>query len=282
MSLSVLLVCDFDGTLTQRDTSYLSFKSTEKFREAHANNQMELLHMWEKEGQQYYSGYLKCVDTCLDKCKSDNDFSYKTLETMIKTLDTYNINSRHLLASKNYFNDIVGDKLEKLVEEIEFYPNAIESLKVLREKNNIMCKILSINWFPELLIAALDGIIAPVDITSSAIPLYQNGTIDFGKVSTACGKCNWIKQWRSQHLLPVIYIGDSLTDLLALLEANYGIIFGSNVSLTNVASLFHVDVIPLAILVKNNDHADMQKNSTKKCLYSTQCWKEITKFISLL
>ena len=49
--------------------------------------------------------------------------------------------------------------------------------------------------------------------------------MDFGKVSTSQGKGEWLRKWNKEYQRLSVYVGDTLTDLPALLEADYGIIF---------------------------------------------------------
>lgn len=81
-----------------------------------------------------------------------------------------------------------------------------------------------------------------------------------------------------------VYIGDSVGDLLCLLEADVGIVLGSSSSLRRVGSHFGVSFIPLFPgLVKKQKECDEGSSSTWKglsgILYTVSSWAEIHAFI---
>mgnify|MGYP000659779405 FL=1 len=78
-----------------------------------------------------------------------------------------------------------------------------------------------------------------------------------------------------------IYIGDSVTDLLCMLECDMGIIIGSSSSLKKVAQSFGISLIPLyketLRLVKVGHSQGWQK--TKGVIYTVSSWHEIYTFM---
>jgi hypothetical protein len=68
-----------------------------------------------------------------------------------------------------------------------------------------------------------------------------------------------------------VYIGDSLTDLLALLEADIGIVIGRSSSLSKVTSLMDVEMRPLL--------AYQPKQAGTKVLYRAESWVEVGAFL---
>lgn len=81
-----------------------------------------------------------------------------------------------------------------------------------------------------------------------------------------------------------IYIGDSVGDLLCLLEADIGIVIGSSSSLRRVGTQFGVSFVPLFPgLVKKQKECVEGRSSNWKgltgILYTASSWAEIHAFI---
>lgn len=81
-----------------------------------------------------------------------------------------------------------------------------------------------------------------------------------------------------------VYIGDSVGDLLCLLEADIGIVVSSSSSLRRVGSHFGVSFVPLfsGIVQKQKQHTEESSSSAWKglsgTLYTVSSWAEIHSF----
>lgn len=81
-----------------------------------------------------------------------------------------------------------------------------------------------------------------------------------------------------------VYIGDSVGDLLCLLEADIGIVFGSSSSLRRVGTQFGVSFIPLypGLVKKQKEYTEGSSSNWKRSsgiLYTVSSWAEIHAFI---
>jgi len=81
-----------------------------------------------------------------------------------------------------------------------------------------------------------------------------------------------------------VYIGDSVGDLLCLLEADVGIVLGSSSSLRRIGSHFGVSFIPLfpGVVKKQKECVEGSSSSWKGLsgiLYTVSSWAEIHDFI---
>lgn len=81
-----------------------------------------------------------------------------------------------------------------------------------------------------------------------------------------------------------VYIGDSVGDLLCLLEADVGIVIGTSSSLRKVGSQFGVSFVPLlqGLVNKQRECADEGLSKWKGLsgtLYTVSSWAEIHAFI---
>jgi hypothetical protein len=156
--------------------------------------------------------------------------------------------------------------------------------------------VLSINWCPALIDASL---IQPVlkrrrsalgvNSCTTEIPIWSNQVDGNGVVSLhvpgASAKRDRIIELR-RHIQArrdgpsvIVYVGDSPTDLSALLEADIGVIMGNSSSTNMLAARFFIQIKPLqhrnqhgfgSILDGNHDNWRKQK-----LLWRAESWKEI-------
>lgn len=281
---SILFVTDFDLTLTQKDTSYLAFKSKQKYIDASNETKLQFIDEWNKRGKSYYENYLRKIDDCLLTFPPVHQLNIEVFKKFMEEIDNYNLNSRYNLAEAEMFHDVVTHDLHNLIQEIDFYPHAKETLEKFQEDQKIASKILSVNWFPNLLHLSLSGLVTPDNIVSAHLPKFHNKTtsnntdwpgVEFGPCASCCDKQSWIKKWNDESNHVIIYAGDSITDLLALVEATYGIIFGESKNTRKVAKHFGIIVKPLASFNVDTDIC-------KSVLYSTSSWLEIESFVDQL
>lgn len=278
---NIVFVTDFDGTLTQKDTSYLSFHSTSEYINSTDNEKEKLNQHWNERSTEYYSGFKKLLEQQLNAYKSSNECDLKELFKLLVCLDEYSLESRKGLARRNYFNNIVTTNLDGLVEQIKFYPNAMNALLKFKDVLKTPPKVLSINWFPQLLQHALKGFIKETDVLTSIPPVLKFGTendnddkVDFGEVSTSMDKRSWIEKCSNENVnSTIVYIGDSITDLAALLEANYGILFGGHKQASDAALTFGIRLIPLKDIIKSKEGHDY------KTIYLSTDWNEVETFV---
>jgi phosphoserine phosphatase len=81
-----------------------------------------------------------------------------------------------------------------------------------------------------------------------------------------------------------VYIGDSVGDLLCLLEADIGIVVGSSTTLRRVGKQFGVSFVPLFTgLVEKQRRIEKEESSIFKArsgiLYTVSSWSEVQAFI---
>ena len=90
----------------------------------------------------------------------------------------------------------------------------------------------------------------------------------------------YIKQGCDQTQSIIVYVGDSSTDLAALLVADMGIVMGNSSSLIKIAESWDIEIAPLK---NRHEHGFQRLLSTdaneeppgKKILYQTDTWQEI-------
>lgn len=81
-----------------------------------------------------------------------------------------------------------------------------------------------------------------------------------------------------------IYVGDSVTDLLAMLDADVGIVVGNSDTFEKVAGAFGVAIRPLASAYETlRENDELQKQGVPgpagQCVYRVSQWAEIDVFL---
>jgi len=156
--------------------------------------------------------------------------------------------------------------------------------------------VLSINWCPSLIDAALiqpllkkRRSILQIEYCDTEIPVWSNRVDEEGvvllEVPGALAKRDRIKELR-RHIHEndensgsssiIIYVGDSTTDLAALLEADIGIIIGESSSIMAIAERYGVNIIPLKKRVSSDS---IESSREKKILWQVDRWSEIDELL---
>ncbi|KAK6460462.1 HAD-like domain-containing protein [Scheffersomyces coipomensis] len=160
-------------------------------------------------------------------------------QTGMKMVELSSINA---ITDHNLFKDLTKQQFQDQAKNVKLKPGFIEFVKN-SQQTNIPIVILSINWTSILIKQTLDN--AGID-TNNGITFMVNEfefkSNKFGQEVTT-GKWNPQPSIRTaidklqitEHLLEtnqnIMYVGDSSTDLLSLLEANTGIVIeGSSLS----------------------------------------------------
>lgn len=93
-----------------------------------------------------------------------------------------------------------------------------------------------------------------------------------------------LKKYCNDRKNLTVYIGDSVGDLLCLLQADIGIVIGSSSSLRRVGSQFGVSFVPLfpGLVKKQKEYIGGSSSNWKGLsgiLYTVSSWAEIHAFI---
>lgn len=223
--------------------------------------------------------FIQLYTTAKERCMSTKN-SDMTLEQALDSLDDVsNVVTQHV--SKSGVLRGLNVSLEEMIKLIEsdeqlrdFVKLQSECLYVLSRltANDWQLGILSINWCPALIHATVvhpleESIEPPNDLN---VPIWSN-TVDSNgvvslKVPGALAKKACIAKVKPSNY--VVYVGDSSTDLLALMEADLGILIGSCDSAVATAKQWGVQVKPLK-------HRKDALVNTCNVIWKAENWSEI-------
>jgi hypothetical protein len=155
--------------------------------------------------------------------------------------------------------------------------------------------VLSINWCPALIDASLVKPVLKrqrsalgVNSCNTEIPIWSNQVDGEGVVSlhvpgASAKRDRIIELRRNIHLRSdkscvIVYVGDSPTDMSALLEADIGIVIGNSSSTKMIAALWCIQIVPLRHRDQHGFGGILDGdlvNWGKKLLWQAESWKEI-------
>jgi len=176
------------------------------------------------------------------------------------------------------------NQIERVSSGIQTQEKALEVLAQLKE--HTFLQVLSISWVKPILQCVLKREKELKDVTIYSNELeFDNHTglstgVIVGELHTAKDKLRYFKQIRqTQSATPCIFVGDSLTDLLTMMEADVGILIGNSDNIRDVCDSFGITILPLP-LVKEEVHK-LISTVHKSTIYRAQTWLEIKQFILL-
>ncbi len=196
---------------------------------------------------------------------------------MLELMDLYKQNQAMLEPKK------IGGKeidLEELRECLSLQDGCLSVLQNFAsqdfETRQNSIGVLSINWCPALIESLL---VHPLCAANNdlEVSIWCNSVDGEGIVDLpypgAIAKQQKIKELQENNDSSVIYVGDSSTDLLAILQADVGILLGGSQSAMGLAQRYGMSVHPL------NEYRVKGVEEKEKVVWTTDSWEEIRSFL---
>ncbi|XP_017698250.2 bifunctional TH2 protein, mitochondrial-like isoform X2 [Phoenix dactylifera] len=298
----LVIFSDFDLTCTVVDSSailaeiaILTAAKTDHSGTDNLNARSfsEMRNSWDSLSRQYTGEYEQCIESLLPK-EEAKTFDYEGLCKSLGLLSDFEKQANSRVIESGVLKGTSLDDIKRAGEHLilqdgctDFFQNVVKK----KEKLNMDLHVLSYCWCADLLRSAFSsGCLNYLNIHTNEFN-YQE-SISTGeivrKMESPMDKVEAFKSILSnlgsngKHLS--VYIGDSVGDLLCLLEADVGIVIGSSTSLRRVGKQFGVSFIPLFPGLVNKQR---QINGKDSCiwkglsgvLYTTSSWSEIEAFI---
>lgn len=249
--------------------------------------------------QEYFALYKKAKSECPPPPAADNNGSSnmskrrKVISSLADALDRMDQVSSHVtdkvsisgvlseLQADLEHTDFVSRIVQKYDEmKVGIRPHCGSILKQVMmqlDTNTWGLAVLSINWCPSLISASLQPHLD--DGQSDNMPIIWSNRVDSktGNVELpipgAVAKQEKIASLRTDSTSDgiIVYIGDSSTDLLAILEADVGILFGGSSSTIALAEQYGVTIKPLS----ERTSMASANNTDEPIIWTTDCWSEI-------
>ena len=229
------LIADFDGTVTQKDTiSPLVLTAAEN-----RSDQDQFLEQWEQVVQWYVSQQESNVQRWIATSGSSNhliDFleSFKPIEE----------ESLRRVTQQKFLRGLTKHDLKKLGCNVLKREGVAKVLKGL-QASAVEIEILSANWSKTLIQSAMGELCDQIwtnylvfdDFNKSTGEIRQN-------VTSAQDKLSFFERHRSKFG-KTLYIGDSITDFLAILSADIGVLIGDNDVARQIIDYFRISTVSI-------------------------------------
>ncbi|CEG38698.1 HAD-like domain [Plasmopara halstedii] len=283
----ILLCTDFDETITQHDTTSLLFElatSTsvsirQQLMTQYANETDEFVRhykiMWQRQNQNQKNDFV-------------SEFDDAGLREFLEGYAAVDLRSMQRVVEDRALKGIRLDDLIKASTEVRIRPDCIETLASIDK-----WIVISVNWSRKLVETVMDESGVTFDTTQIiANELEMNaesvttGIINV-KVQSSMDKERFVNHARmmqkdTQSIL--VYVGDSVTDLLALIAADLGIWMVSDAStsstklLDQLVKFYRIHVHPL---IKFNSFRECiaKASDDRPVLFTVSSWAQLKSFI---
>lgn len=275
-----LFAFDFDGTCTQKDTTSLLHKATEKYHASTESEMKELDAQWSELGRKYWNGHQEIVSkSILDHSTTASEFNERGLRSFLQEVHQYDFEMMERVETSELLKGISRDGIKEVAKEVKLNQGCLNVLNHI----NLPLYLITVNWCQDLIHAKL-GQLKHLKIFGNHLPLEgelssgylaKNLTNAFDK-ETIFQQLVQDKSARSEGIS--IFVGDSITDLLALLKSDLGIVIGKSQTVRKVAKSFGIKLIPLQE-IQNKKASECQKETfcsiQRGVLFEARSWNEI-------
>ena len=236
------LIADFDGTVTQKDTiSSLVLTAAE-----HRNNQDDFLERWEQLVQWYVSQQESNVGKWLSAPMLE-----KHLIDFLESFKPIEQESLLRVTRHKFLLGLTKHDLQQLGRNVLKRKGVANVLKEL-QASTVEIEILSANWSKTLIQSAMGELCDQVWTNSLVFDDFNKSTGEIRQnVTSAQDKLSFFERYRSK-VGKTLYIGDSITDFLAILSADIGVLIGNNHVARQVIDFFEIPTVSVTKKQKYN------------------------------
>ncbi len=274
--LLVDLACaifDFDKTITEEDTIELVVH-TAIDSNGSPQKRRELLDSWNLLVQSYTNQHEALLEEMKSVRRDEGLNPLKSLERVFKREEFLEYDSVRTVERRMFLAGMKQESWRELgrKKEVKLKEGSLSLIEELKSLH-IPVYILSSNWCKDFVFGCLEGRVDEDNIIANQ-PIYDptshlsTGAVQFSVVS-AFDKQKHVKQLRSKQQkerndkernelngdktaeAAVMYVGDSTNDLMALLEADLGVLLGSNQNVLRIMENNHIRMLPLRDCVKD-------------------------------
>ncbi|CAL9194643.1 bifunctional TH2 protein, mitochondrial isoform X1 [Musa acuminata AAA Group] len=303
-SNNLVIFSDFDLTCTVLDSSAIlaeiAILTASKAVQSGTDNlsalrsPSDVRDSWSAFSKQYTEEFEKCIESLLPS-KQAETFDYESLCKNYEQLSYFEKRANSKVIESGLLKGINLEDIRRTGERLvlqdgckEFFQKAIK----MKGKLNAGFHILSYCWCADLIRSVFGSVGSPNDLSIHSNEFNYEGSVSTGEIVRAMeSPLDKVKKFRSiladvgrekEHMS--VYIGDSVGDMLCLLEADVGIVMGSSLSLRRVGEQHGVSFVPLYPgLIKKQREVLREDSRVWKglsgVLYTASSWTEIHAFV---
>ncbi|PON45973.1 heme oxygenase [Parasponia andersonii] len=297
----LIIFSDFDLTCTVVDSSAILAEIAIVTAPKSDHNQSEtqivrmssadLRNTWGILSRQYTEEYEQCIESIVPSEKVE--FNYENLHNALEQLSDFENRANNRVIESGVLKGLNLEDIKRAGERLilhdgctTFFQNVVKN-----ENLNANVHVLSYCWCGDLIRSAFSQGGLP-ELNVHANEFTFEGSISTGeiakKVESPTDKVqafnDILANCSKDKKNLTVYIGDSVGDLLCLLQADIGIVFGSSSSLRRVGTQFGVSFIPLfpGLVKKQKEYIEGSSSDWKGStgiLYTVSSWADIHAFI---
>ncbi|KAI7735454.1 hypothetical protein M8C21_013430 [Ambrosia artemisiifolia] len=299
----LMIFSDFDLTCTVVDSSAIlaeiAIVTASKSDQSQPESQIvrmssaDLRNTWEVLSKEYTEEYEQCTESMLTNQKVE-EFNYEALKTALEQLSEFERRANMKVIESNVLKGLNLEDIKRAGERLILHDGCMGFFQSITNNQtlNVNVHVLSYCWCADLIRSSFaSGGISTMHVHANEFE-YEN-SLSTGeiikKIETPIDKLQAFTDIhknsdQSDKTDLTVYIGDSVGDLLCLLEADIGIVIGSSSSLRKIATHFGVSFVPLfpALIKKQKEHVEGSAFSWKGLsgvLYTVSSWAEVHSFI---
>ncbi|CAL2269651.1 unnamed protein product [Prunus armeniaca] len=297
----LMIFSDFDLTCTVVDSSAIlaeiAIVTAPKSDQHQSENQIarmssaDLRNTWGLLSRQYTEEYEQCIESFVPTEKVV--FDYKNLHKALEKLSDFEKKANNRVTKSGVLKGLNIEDIKRAGERLILQDGCINFFqKIVKSENlNANVHVLSYCWCGDLIRSAFSsGDLHELNVHANEFTFEESiSTGDIvKKVESPIDKVqsfkDILKNCHDDRKSLTIYIGDSVGDILCLLEADIGIVIGSSSSLRRVGTQFGVSFVPLfpGLVKKQKEFIEGRSSNWKGLtgiLYTASSWAEIHAFI---
>ncbi|XP_058094967.1 bifunctional TH2 protein, mitochondrial-like isoform X2 [Magnolia sinica] len=253
----------------------------------------DLRNSWDVLSRQYSEEHEQCIEGIMPS-EIVEAFNYEGLCKALERLSDFEKRANSRVIESGVLKGLNLEDIKRAGERLILQDGCVGFFQQIVKKKEVLnadVHVLSYCWCGDLIRSAFSsGGLNVLNVHSNEFSYEESvstGEI-MRKVESPMDKLRNFKDILkncsegSKHLS--VYIGDSVGDLLCLLEANMGIVIGSSSTLRRVGSQFGVSFVPLfpALVKKQKEFVEGDPSTWKGLtgtLYTVSSWAEIHAFI---
>lgn len=261
-----LLAVDFDETVTVRDTT--PFLHELAARRLPPSEGEALRQRWRIGAEAYNTEWQTIFRKALSRLDCPSD-PRQALSEFVAAFDSIEQTSIEAVVAGGFLRGIPRADLQVVGAQAEKRKGALETLAKAK-RYPLSLHVISANWSQDVVQGGIEDLDVPIHSNDL---IFDKNDISTGelnrKIVSAFDKLRQFQTLPSEKGLRV-FVGDSVTDLLALLDADIGILIGEKKSPHLVCQRLGIEVVPLT------QDAPPMKGSR---LYHVTSWESIARFL---
>ena len=271
------MITDFDGTITLEDTiANIAYAAADNFLVLASGDTLyhEFLQSWHRVVKKFSDEYIQIFERLLDQPRPPRN-NYDSLLKFLASFKEIELASVERVISGKFLAGIKQEKLRNIGKDIKKQEEVEIILAQMREAG-IKIDIISANWSRELIIGAMGDL----------CDYIVSNDLEFDKDGISTGQINlhilspFDKLKYYQHLKSDtgknLYIGDSVSDLLAILAADIGVLFGIGKSVMRVISHFNIPSKEL----NDEDRFSEVRFDVNNTILIVNSWQQLNAFLT--